>query len=200
MFLRKAALRPVPDWAVVDERAIALLEEALEDGGVEKKLQETLDNGFRDLGRRQPVLATFVGEEVGSRSDDLAQSLGYFLVVTVYLAFHEMFPTRLREVDDGGLQAAIDSLEADEELRADDPSEVLDSDDVVAMGQPVVLRYVQHHLQEALEQAGEEADLEELDRIYRVVLVEVIALSHAVEAPGGGDAIPSTNGEGEVLA
>src|SRR5688500_828806 len=198
MFLRKAALRPVPDWAVVDERAIALLEEALEDGGAEKKLQETLDNGFRDLGRRQPVLATFLGEEVGSRSDDLAQSLGYFLVVTVYLAFHEAFPTRLREVDDGSLQAAIDALEADEELRADDPSELIESADVVAMGHPVVLRYVQHYLQEALGQAGEEADLEELDRIYRVVLVEVIVLSHAVSAPGGETS--TGNGDTEVLA
>lgn len=187
MFLRKAALRPVPDWAVVDERAIALLEETLEEPG-DDKLQQTLDNGYRELDRRQPVLAGFLGEEVSGRTDELAQSLGYFLVVTVFLAFREAFPTRLEEVDHGALQAAIDALEADEELRADDPSEVLDSDDVVAMGQPVLLRYVQHHLQEALEQAGDEANLEELDRIYRVILVEVIALSHAVIAPTGEQA------------
>lgn len=186
MFLRKAALRPVPKFAVVDEQSIDAVEQLLEDD--EEDLQETLDAGYRDLERKQPALSTWLAEEVSHRSDEMAQSLGYFLVVTVFLAFQEAFPTRLDPVDEGGLRMALDTLEADEELRAQDPTEVLDSDDVVAMTQPALLEYVQHHLQEALAQAqGEEEDanLEDMDRVYRAILVEVISLSHAVQGPPG---------------
>lgn len=183
MFLRKAALRPVPKWAIVDEGAIEAVEQSLEEH--EDDLQAVLDTGYRELDRRQPALAKWIAGEVSERQDELAQSLGYFLAVTVFQAFAEAFPTRLTEVDDGSLKMALDTLEADEELRAADPLEVFDSDDVVAMGQPVVLSYVQHHLEEALEQAGEEADLDDIEWIYRAILVEVIALSHAVRAPEG---------------
>ncbi len=169
-----------PWWTSTRIRA---LEDALtaEDGG----LQDVLDSGYRELDRKQPVLGSFLAEEVSSRRDEMAQSLGYFLAVTVYMAFDEAFPTRLFAIDEDALRIAVDTLEADEELRANNPTEVLDSDDVVAMGQPTVLHFVQHHLQEALEQAGEEADLDDLDSIYRAILVEVIALSHAVTSPEG---------------
>ncbi|MCA9603211.1 MAG: hypothetical protein KC417_14360, partial [Myxococcales bacterium] len=68
-----------------------------------------------------------------------------------------------------------------------DPTEVLNSDDVIALGQPVLIDFIQHHMREALEQAGDEPDLESLDRVYRAVLVEIMALSHAVTAPEGTD-------------
>src|SRR5690606_13264201 len=108
-----------------------------------------------------------------------------FLAVAVYLAFREAFPRRLDEVEGDMLRLALETLEADEALRAEDPSEVLDSDDVVALGQPSLVEFIQHHLQEALQQGGEDADLGELDRVYRAVLVEIIALSHAVRSPTG---------------
>ncbi len=183
MFLRKAALRPVPKYAIVDEAAVEAVEQGLDDQ--EEQLQEALDAGYRLLDRKQPILAKWLAEEVSHQKDELAQSLGYFLAVTVFQAFHEAFPARLGAVDERALQIALETLEADEEIRAADPIEVLDSDDVVAMGQPVVLSYVQHHIGEALEQAGEEANLEDLNRIYRAILVEVIALSHAVGPPSG---------------
>jgi hypothetical protein len=183
VFLRKAALRPVPSHAVVGDQAVESVEETL--GDAQDALQNALDRGYAELDRKQPALATWLADEVSGRHDELVQSLGYFLAVTVYLAFAEAFPRRLREVDDGGLQMALDTLAADEELRANDPSEILDSDDVVAMGQPALLAFVQHHLDQALEQAGTELDLADLDRVYRAVLVEVIALSHAVESPSG---------------
>ena len=183
MFLRKAALRPVPRWAIVDDLALDALEEELGDG--EANLQTTLDHGYREMDRLQPELAEWLADQVSSHSDELAQSVGYFLAVTVYLAFKEAFPTRLGHVDDSSLHLAIDTLEADEELRANDPMEVLESDDVVAMGQPALLGYVQHHFDEALSQADEEADLDAFDVVYRAILVEVIALSHAVRGPAG---------------
>jgi hypothetical protein len=167
----------------VDEHCVEAIEESL--GDAQDALQDTLDRGYAELDRKQPALAAWLADEVSDRTDELVQSLGYFLAVTVYLAFAEAFPRRLREVDVGNLQMALDTLEADEELRANDPSEILESDDVVAMGQPALLAFVQHHLEQAIEQAGDGMDLSDLDRVYRAVLVEVIALSHAVESPSG---------------
>lgn len=172
----------MPRWAVVDDVAIDSLEDGL--GEAEEDLQETLDAGYREMDRLQPHLAEWLAQEVSSRHDELAQSVGYFLAVTVYLAFKEAFPTRLGMVDDASLRLAIDTLDTDEELRANDPTEVLESDDVVAMGQPALISYVQHHFDEALAQAEGDADLEAFDIVYHAILVEVIALSHAVRAPG----------------
>lgn len=183
LFVRKAALRPVPRWAVVDEVAVAAVEDALGDEGEE--LQQALDGAYREMDRRQPALARWLGEQVSGRTDDLAQSLGYFLVVTVYMAFREAFPTRLGTVAEAELQLALATLDADEELRANDPEELLESDDVIAMTQPVLLHFVQHHLDQALEQAGEAPNLEAFDHIYRAILVEVIALSQTVAPPEG---------------
>ncbi len=181
MFVRKAALRPVPSWAVVDEVALDGLEATL--GDDDEGLQETLDAGYREMDRLQPGLAEWLAGEVSGEADELAQSVGYFLVVTVYLAFREAFPTRLGEVDEAALRIALETLEVDEALRASDPTEVLESDDVVAMGQPALVAYVQHHFDEALAQADGSPDLDAFDTVYRAILVEVIALSHAVRAP-----------------
>jgi len=183
VFLRKAALRPVPRWAIVDEEAIATVEASLEDD--ETNLQESLDRGYSELDRLQPTIALWMADELSRMSDELVQSVGYFLSVTVYLAFREAFPTRLREVDQGMLQIAEATLTADEELRAEDPMEILDSDDVLAISQPSLVAYVQHHVGEALDQGEGEVDLDELDRAYRALLVQVIALSHAVASPTG---------------
>jgi len=183
LFSRKAALRPIPDYATVPEHAVDAVEYELEDSG--ESLQDALDLGYRELDRRQPALSDWVSLEVSSCSDELVQSLGYFLAITVYLLFREAFPTRLNEVLLPDLQMARDTLEVDEELRATDPHEVLESDDVIGLGQPLVLDFIQHHIQEALEQSEGEIDIEALDRLYRALLVEVISLSHAVSSPTG---------------
>jgi len=188
VFLRKAALRPVPSWAIVDEVALDGLEVYL--GDEDENLQAALDSGYHEMDRRQPQLAEWLASQVSSRSDELAQSVGYFLVVTVYLAFREAFPTRLDAVDEASLALALATLEVDEELRASDPTEVFESDDVVAMGQPALVSYVQHHFDEALAQAQGSPDLEAFDVVYRGILVEIIALSHAVRAPEGRTQAP----------
>lgn len=183
MFFRKAAIRSVPGYAVVETHHVEELEDFL--AGDESTLQEKLDGGFRDLDRRQPALGAYLARELSGGVDELVQSLGYFLSVTVYLAFAEAFPKRLQELDDDAVRMASEMLAVDEELRAADPAEMLDSDDVVAMGQPALLSYIQFHVQEALDQADGEVDLEELDEVYRAILVEVIALSSAVQSPTG---------------
>lgn len=171
----------MPPWAVVDEVALDALESSL--GEDDEALQQVLDAGYREMDRLQPHLAEWLAGEVSGETDELAQSVGYFLVVTVYLAFREAFPTRLDAVDEAALSIALETLEADEALRAADPTEVYESDDVVAMGQPALLAYVQHHFDEAVSQADGSPDLDAFDAVYRAILVEVIALSHAVRAP-----------------
>ena len=183
VFLRKAALRPVPRWAIVEEDVIAGVEAALEDD--ETTLQEALDRGYSELDRRQPAMALWMADELSRVNDELAQSVGYFLSVTIYLAFREAFPTRLREIDEGMIHIAEATLRADEELRAEDPLEILDSDDVLAISQPSLIAYVQHHVGEALDQGEGEVDLDDLDDVYRALLVQVIAMSHAVASPSG---------------
>lgn len=182
VFLRKAALRPIPSYAVVEPHFIEAIESVLDEDG---KLQARLDLGYRELDRRQPALSGWLSTELSMGRDEIVQSLGYFLIITVYMAFREAFPTRLHEIDEDALRLAIETLTADEELRANDPTEILESDDVVAISQPSMLSFIQHHVREALEQAEGEMNLEELDRIYRAVLVQVIALSHAVASPKG---------------
>lgn len=183
VFVRKAALRPVPAFAVVDDHIVEGVEATLDDE--EDALQDALDRGYADLDRRQAALSSWMARELSGTQDEMVQSLGYFLVVTVYLAFREAFPTRLHEVGDDDLRMADATLEADEEIRAADPTEILDSDDVVALSQPALIAFVQHHVHEALDQSEGEVNLDQLDRIYRALLVQIIALSHAVASPSG---------------
>ena len=68
--------------------------------------------------------------------------LGYFLIVTVYLAFREAFPNRLSIIDGSHLALARETFDADAALRKDDPSEIVETDDVVAMTQPYSDRFI----------------------------------------------------------
>lgn len=150
------------------------------------RLQESLDRGYHDLDSRQPAIAEYASVVLSGVGDELIQALGYFLTVTVYLAFREAFPTRMALASEDDVTMAAATVEADEELRADDPDEVMETDDVVAMGQPAIVAFVQHHVEQALEQgADDDIDLAALDRVYRAVLVEIVVLSHAIAAPDG---------------
>ena len=183
MILSRAALRPVPAFARVDNHAIEAVEQALEEG--DEDLQAFLDQHYRQLELNQPALSEWLSAELASVRDELVQSLGYFLLVTVYMAFAETFSSRLTEIDAQGVVLAEQSLLVDQEVRANNPRRVVESDDIVAMDQPAVLAFVQHHVDEALSQSDDDIDLGDLERIYRAMLVEVISLSHAIATPSG---------------
>jgi hypothetical protein len=189
VFFRKAAIRPIPRYAVIERRVIDEVERELE--GESLVLQNKLDRLYNQLGQRQPVLSDFLSSELGEIEDELAQSLGYFLIAAVHMTFTEAFPNRLDEVDDDALSLALATLSTDEELRALDPLEKLDSDDLIAMNQPALVDFVQHHVREAFEQAEDEIPVAQLDRVYRAILVQIIALSHAVISPTGHAGPPS---------
>ena len=53
------------------------------------------------------------------------------------------------------------------------------------MEQPHVLSYIHEHIDATLDAHAEEIDVDDVHTVYRVVLVEILALSYAVRRPEG---------------
>jgi hypothetical protein len=70
-------------------------------------------------------------------------------------------------------------------LREAEPKEPLETDDVIAMEQPALVEFVHEHIEATLDMRGTAVDAEELQLIYRMVLVEMLALSYAIKTPTG---------------
>ena len=150
------------------------------------------DAAVRDLAeswhealRSQPALASHLAEALGQPLDETALALGYFLALTVWLAFERAHGQHLDAVTEEQIRATIELLTLDEELRRADAAESLDTDDVVAMEQPHVLAFIHEHIDATLDAHAEQIDVDDVHTVYRLVLVEVLALSYAVRRPDG---------------
>ncbi len=185
MWVRGAAIRPVPPFAVV---SLGVVEQ------VERELSEEGDAADRELARcferfekTQPELARRVNALLSQPLDETALALGYFLTVAVWLAFDRAFATRLTPIGEQALVAAEAALRLEEELRAQHGDEPLELDDVMAIEQPALLAWLHGHVDVALEgtAAEGEIDVDDVDAVYQLVLLETLALSHAVAAPEG---------------
>ncbi len=181
MWVRRAAIRPVPPYAQVPLRALSEVEEQL--GQDDDEARERLDEAFTRFEQTQPALAERIEKTLNSPLDETALALGYFLTLAIWLAFDAMFGNALTEITETALTGVEESLQLDEQIRLSDPAEAVDSDEVVAMEQPDILSFVHEHLDAALEANATEVDVEDVHAVYRVVLVEVLALSYAVKAP-----------------
>jgi hypothetical protein len=181
VWVRRAAIRPVPSFAEVPARALSDIEEKLSEDGDDARLR--LDQAFARFERTQPALAERVSTALNTPLDETALALGYFLTLAIWLAFDAVFTGALDEVSETALTGVEESLQLDEQIRLSDPAEAVDSDDVVAMEQPHVLAFVHEHLDAALEANATEVDVDDVHGIYRVVLIEVLALSYAVRPP-----------------
>ena len=165
MWVRRAAIRPVPLYARVPPGVLGEIESDLADEDEIAKIASTarlpdskppsqrLPSGCRmrwvdRLTRRPWPWAIFSRWRSGSRSS-------------------EIFEGRLTEVLEEELVGAEQSLALDEELRRVDPAEAVDSDDVVAMEQPDLLSFVHEHLDNALEAHAGEVDVDDVHTIYR---------------------------------
>lgn len=115
--------------------------------------------------------------------DETALALGYFLTLAIWLAFDTVFGSELDQITETALAGVEESLNLDEQIRLSDPAEAVDSDDVVAMEQPDILAFVNEHIDAALEANATEVDVDDVHAIYRLVLIEILALSYAVRAP-----------------
>lgn len=181
MWVRRAAIRPVPAYAQVPLRSLTTVEEEL--GEDDEQARGRLDEAFARFERTQPALAERISKVLNGPLDETALALGYFLTLAIWLAFDRVFRSDLAEVTETALTGVEEALQLDEQIRLSDPAEAVDSDDVVAMEQPDVLSFVHEHLDAALEANASEVDVDDVHAIYHVVLVEVLALSYAVRPP-----------------
>jgi hypothetical protein len=186
MWVRGAAIRPVPSYAVVDRDVLDRIEEELAANGLSPK--SDLDDAFGRFEETQGALAQQAAQVLARPLDETALALGYFLTIAVWLAFERAFGARLGEVSEQQLEAAESALTLEEELRAAHAEEPLELEDVMAIEQPGVLAFVNEHVEAALEPPEDqprEVDVDDVHAVYRNVLVLTLALSHAVSPASG---------------
>ncbi|RLB52868.1 MAG: hypothetical protein DRI90_21725 [Deltaproteobacteria bacterium] len=181
MWVRSAAIRPVPAYAQLPPEVFAEVEQWL--GSDEAAAEQRLHEAFERFESEQAVLADRIGSALARTSDEVAIALGYFLALAIWLAFAQHRDGTLRTITETAVTSVEEALALDEELRGADPAEGVDSDDVVAMEQPHVLNFVNEHVEAALEVHVGEVDVEAVHAMYRLILVEVLALSYAVPPP-----------------
>jgi hypothetical protein len=196
MWVRGAAIRPVPRYAQVDAETLERIERELADDSPES--QGELDTAFVRFESTQPHLADAISQVLSKPLDDTALALGYFLSIAIWLAFERTFgDARLREVSADALDATDQAIKLEEELRAAHGDEPFDLDDVVSIEQPNVLAFVHDHVDAALDPAlrtrdssdlagdvGEasdrDVDVEDVHGVYRAIVLLTLCLSHAV--------------------
>lgn len=178
MWVRSAAIRPVPGFAQLSAETLEDVEQWL--GEDELLTEDRLSEAFERFEREQPVLADRIGTQLSRTHDEVALALGYFLTLAIWLAFSNTYRAQLGLVDDLALSSVEEALALDEKLRGEDPFEAVDSDDVVGMEQPFVLRFIHDHIDAALDVHAGETDVEAVHAIYRLLIIELLALSYAV--------------------
>src|SRR5580692_9246766 len=195
MWVRGAAIRPVPRYALVEAETLEAIERELADDSPESRGE--LDGAFVRFESTQPQLADAISQVLARPLDDTALALGYFLSIAIWLAFERTFgDARLREVSEDAIDATAQAIKLEEELRAAHGDEPFDLDDVVSIEQPNVLAFVHEHVDAALDPAiverglvaadrSEDADKGEVDvddvhGVYRAIVLLTLCLSHAV--------------------
>lgn len=181
VWVRRAAIRPVPPYARVPEQALERVEESLtvSDGGQD----DTFSRTFALFEEAQPSLATRVATVLAKPMGETPLALGYFLSLAVWMSFDQCFGERVRVVSEEDIEAAMEALQLDEELRQEAPDEAIETDDVIAMEQPHLVDFVREHIDVALEADPIGVEVEEVDVIYRLVLLVIVSLSYSVESP-----------------
>jgi hypothetical protein len=187
MWVRGAAIRPVPRYAIVGARLLDQIERELADDS--SSAREALDEAFARFESTQPNLADAISRLLSKPLDETALALGYFLSIAIWLAFERTFTeTRLREVSLDALKATEEAIALEEQLRAAHGDEPLDLDDVVSIEQPSVLAFVHGHVEAALdpdvrrvhERLGRDVEVDDVHAVYRAIVLLTLCLSHAV--------------------
>lgn len=198
MWVRGAAIRPVPRYAVVGRETLERIEQRLADDSSSGR--EELDKAFARFESTQPHLADAASQVLSRPLDETALALGYFLSIAIWLSFEETFGEhRLREVSADAVQATAAAIALEEELRASRGDEPFDLDDVVSIEQPNVLAFVHEHVDAALttneDTGGREIDVDDVHRVYRTMILLTLSLSHAVVPVDG-----AARGRDELIA
>lgn len=85
MWVRGAAIRPVPRYAVVERSTLDGIERELADDS--PRARDELDRAFTRFESTQPHLAESISQVLARPLDETALALGYFLSIAVWLAF-----------------------------------------------------------------------------------------------------------------
>jgi hypothetical protein len=192
MWVRGAAIRPVPRYAVVGKATLDQIERELADDS--PPAQAELDGAFARFESSQPHLAEAISQALSRPLDETALALGYFLSIAIWLAFERTFSgARLRQVSRDALGATDEAISLEEEFRASQRGEPFDLDDIVSVEQPNVLAFVHEHVDAALDPEGGreglasarvacEGDIEtdHVHCVYRAIVLLTLCLSHAV--------------------
>ncbi len=185
MWSQGAAIRPIPTHAVIDAHTLGEIEARLASDDEDA----TLDLAFDRFERTQPHLAERVSVVLARPLDETALALGYFLSISLWLAFERRFGVRLRTALTEEVEAVEAALRLEEELRAERAHDPASVEDVVAKEQPAAVAFIHEHVDAALDvQTGEPPDVEDVDLVYRTALVVLLTLSHAVSGEPGATA------------
>jgi hypothetical protein len=183
VWVRRSAIRPVPRYARVPASAVAAVEATF--AGADERTRRLCAEGFDRFSAQQQALAKYMVDKLPQSLDDAALALGHMLGVAVFAAF-ETFPAEaLRRLDADAVAAVDAALGADEELRRVDPMDALDSEDIVAIEQPALMAFVNKQIGLTLSEHAQSIDIDHVALVFRAVLVEILALSHAVAPPRG---------------
>lgn len=203
MWVKGAAIRPVPRYAVIDAAALEPIERELAEDSSDAR--EALDRAFARFESTQPQLADALSQVLSKPLDETALALGYFLTIATWLAFERTFgAARLREVTQDGLEATQEAIRLEDELRASHGDEPFDLDDVVSIEQPNLLAFIHDHVDAALDPtardggpggSSREVDVDDVHAVYRAVVLLALCLSHAVMPVDG-----ATRGGRELMA
>ena len=183
MWVRRSAIRPVPRHARVPESSIRGMEASF--SAADGRAQQLARDSYERLTTQQPALTAYLARKLSASLDDTALALGHMLAVAVYVGFESFAGSALRSLTPEAVAAAELALSADEQLRRSDPRDALDSEDIVAIDQPALVAFVNEHIERTLEQHAEVVDVDDVDVVFRAILVEIVALSHAVAPPAG---------------
>jgi hypothetical protein len=186
MWVRQAAIRPVPPYAKVSAAAIERVELRLTRS--DRAGDQTLLVAFSSFERTQPALSARMAASLKKPRGETVLALGYFLCLAVWMSFEETFGPRLRAVTEDEVSSTLESLTLDGEIRQSAPDEVVETDDVIAMEQPDLVEFIREHIDVALEADPTGVEVDEVDEIYQIILLEVIALSYAITPPDNAPA------------
>lgn len=142
-------------------------------------------DGLSRLESRQLALAGYLKTGLQRSLDRVALQLAQTLSAAVFMAFEGLPGAVLRQASPDVIAAAEASLAADEALRRSEPCDALDSEDIVAIEQPALMAFVNQHIDAALEEHADSVDVDDVDIVFRLILVEILALSHSVVPPPG---------------
>lgn len=183
MWVRQSSIRPVPSFARVPRHALdKVREELLVDGD---DAHDRLDEAFEDFEEQQPIVASHVGQILSRPLSEPAMALGFFLSLSIWLAFEHTHGPAVQCVTADELYSTQELMSFDEGLRQEESQETLETADVIGMEQPALVEFVHQHMEATLDLRHADVTADELQLIYRTVLVEILALSYAVQAPLG---------------